>query len=173
MHVQAYDAVRRLIQGISLEGVAVVEAGSYQVNGSVRPLFADAAEYLGIDIREGPGVDRVMDAAKFDGKGHFDVFVSTEVLEHTPEPANIIDAAWKSLRPGGALIITAAADPRQPHGVDGGSVTMGEYYQNIAPNELQAWLTDRGWEAIELQHDIVQGDVYCKAIKPLKKSAAK
>ena len=37
---------------------SVLECGSYNVNGSVRGLFA-AREYVGLDWRPGPGVDVV------------------------------------------------------------------------------------------------------------------
>jgi len=40
----------------------VLEVGSYDVNGSVRPLFKNRQRfpsYTGIDMREGPGVDMV------------------------------------------------------------------------------------------------------------------
>ena len=37
---------------------SVLECGSYNVNGSVRDLFA-VREYIGLDWRPGPGVDVV------------------------------------------------------------------------------------------------------------------
>jgi len=66
----------------------VLEVGSYNVNGSVRELFADRERfptYLGIDIRPGPGVDMVDSAATLRrGPRSFGIIVSTEMLEHDP-----------------------------------------------------------------------------------------
>jgi hypothetical protein len=39
-------------------GVSVLEVGSLNINGTVRDFF-DAKEYVGVDLIEGPGVDRV------------------------------------------------------------------------------------------------------------------
>lgn len=38
----------------------VLELGSLNVNGTARPAFWNAEEYVGIDMREGPAVDYVM-----------------------------------------------------------------------------------------------------------------
>ena len=44
----------------------VLEIGSLDINGSVRPMFKPfQLTYTGIDMQEGPGVDIVVDAAKF------------------------------------------------------------------------------------------------------------
>jgi hypothetical protein len=42
-----------------IEGARVLEMGSYNVNGSVRDMFALAGRYVGVDLVEGPGVDLV------------------------------------------------------------------------------------------------------------------
>ena len=37
-------------------GTRVLEVGSLDINGSVRPIFTDC-EYVGLDLGPGPGVD--------------------------------------------------------------------------------------------------------------------
>lgn len=82
-----------------------VEVGSLDVNGSVRSLFA--GPYVGVDMREGPGVDIVgtADALPFDDAS-FDVVVSTEMLEHDPAPWLSLAEMRRVLRPGGHLLLT-------------------------------------------------------------------
>jgi len=161
MHRQAYEFVQRVMRDVDPAGLRVLEFGSYNVNGTVRPLFPGAAEYVGVDLRAGPGVDVVADAATVDGLEDFDVLVCCEVLEHTPDPAALITAAWRSLKPGGALILTAAGPGRAPHGVNGGPVGR-EHYANISPDQLGAWLSD--WDAL-IKQDERAGDVYAVARK--------
>lgn len=163
MHPQAYGFVRRIARGLDLSQSRVLEFGSYNVNGSIRALFQDAAEYIGIDIRHGPDVDVVADAATICGLGEFDVVVSCEVLEHTEDPEGIIAAAYRSLKPGGIFIVTAAGPDRAPHGVMGGGVG-GEHYENIEPGQLSLWLHD--WERVTVTEDRGAGDVYAMAYRP-------
>jgi len=128
----------------------------------VRRLFQDAPEYIGVDIRLGPDVDIVADAATICGLGEFDVVVSCEVLEHTEEPEGIIAAAYRSLRSGGLLILTAAGPGRAPHGVMGNEVG-DEHYANIEPDQLDLWLYD--WEQVTITEDRGAGDVYAVAYR--------
>ena len=163
MHPQAYSFVRRVVRELNLSRARILEFGSYNVNGSVRRLFQNAPEYIGVDIRPGPDVDVVADAAAIDGLGEFDIVVSCEVLEHTEEPECIIDAAYRSLKPGGLLILTAAGPDREPHGCMGNAVG-DEYYANIEADQLDLWLHD--WERVVITEDRDAGDVYAVAHRP-------
>src|SRR5215475_3650995 len=65
---------------------SVLEVGSFDVNGNPRHHFADKERfqsYIGIDMREGPCVDRVMNTQQMEfPDAHFDVIVDAERLEH-------------------------------------------------------------------------------------------
>lgn len=117
----------------------VLEVGSYNVNGSVRGIFPDAKTYLGIDVRPGPGVDRVHDLSKDDLGERFDTIVCCEVLEHCARWRELIAAMRRHLEPGGRLLITCGGPGRKPHGVDGGAVG-DEYYANVSVTVLGAEL---------------------------------
>lgn len=163
MHPEAFAYVATKVRELG-PFADVVEFGSRDINGSVRSLFPLAA-YLGIDIEPGPGVDFVANAARYRTAVGHDCVVCLETLEHTAEAQQIIGAAWEVLRSNGALIVTMACDPRAPHSAsDGGLVQPGEYYRNVDPDELAAWLADFKDVDIEVHTD--RGDLYAVARKP-------
>ena len=88
----------------------VLEVGSYDVNGSVRPLFKNLhrfPSYLGVDMREGPGVDQVCMASELPFPDEsFEVVVTTEMLEHDARFWVSVQEFNRVLTPGGHLIIT-------------------------------------------------------------------
>lgn len=162
-----HEAARRYIQQAvenyvgRTEGLSVLEFGSYNVNGTVRDHFC-GSDFLGIDTRDGPGVDLVCDASEFDGDGQYDVVVSAETLEHAERPKEIIERAWDALKPGGLLILTAAAPERAPHNGNGDPLQPGEeHYAGIHPDDLGKWL--KGWNVVDQTHSPGDGDVYAVA----------
>jgi len=163
MHAEAWNYLLGESKKLP-EGLKVVEFGSHDVNGSPRPLFANCAEYVGVDMWAGNGVDWVGKAQDFDGKGKFDVVITAEAMEHDPDAQGQIESAWRALKPGGVLILTAAAEPRAPHRCSGSLGDMGgEHYANIDPATLREWLAD--WSDVEVLHDRAHGDVYAHAVK--------
>ena len=85
----------------------VLEVGSYDVNGSVRSLIEPyAVEYVGCDIREGPGVDVVCDAAEADRLGSFNLVVSTEMLEHAEDWREALRGMVRATKLGGNILLT-------------------------------------------------------------------
>lgn len=88
-------------------GGTVLEVGSLDVNGSLRPLFP-RARYVGVDMRQGPGVDnRCLAGALPFGTGAFDVVVCTEMLEHDPSPWRSLPEMARVLRGGGHMLLSA------------------------------------------------------------------
>lgn len=89
MHPSVAEWVPRVLTPKVVKGKRVLEVGSYNVNGSVRPsIEPHAKKYIGVDATAGPSVDEVVDAAdlvKTFGAGSFDVVVSCEMLEHAEE----------------------------------------------------------------------------------------
>lgn len=94
-----------------VQGKRVLEVGSMDVNGSLRPHIEslDPSYYVGIDIAIGVGVDRVLNARDIldaYGSKRWDLVVSTEMLEHCPEWDEAVYQMKESLDDGGWLLIT-------------------------------------------------------------------
>lgn len=93
-----------------IKGKRVIEVGSYDVNGSLRYIveLLKPAEYIGVDIVKGPGVDMICSAEnlvqKF-GKESFDVVMSTCALEHIRNWKEAISDIKNICKPDGIILI--------------------------------------------------------------------
>lgn len=150
-----------------------VDFGGANVNGSVRdqlPLVV----WWGLDIEPAPGVDIVADAATWrlsdlprgiDVFVGFDIVIATELFEHAERWREIIATMALALRKGGSetLIATCASTGRPPHGARGEwGVPEGQYYGNVAPEDLRAVL-DTWFEEVYVEYNPNPGDAYCWA----------
>jgi SAM-dependent methyltransferase len=102
-------------------GKEVLEVGSLDVNGSIRPSVEalGPARYVGVDMASGPRVDEVVDAARLVehfGPATFDVVVTTEMLEHIRDWERVVRNLKGVLRPGGALVVTTRSIGFPYHG---------------------------------------------------------
>ena len=160
MHTAARNFVRSVARFATGR---VAEIGSRNVNGSVRYLI-DARRYVGVDLREGPGVDIVADGATWDGDGYkYDAVVCCEVLEHSGSQPELCRNIMALLVPGGIAIITAATPDRQPHsGIDGGPLQDGEDYRGVTADDLRRWLDGCAAVMIDTR---THGDIYALVMK--------
>lgn len=104
-----------------VRGKRVLDVGACDFNGSIRPLLESygVAEYIGIDVINGPCVDKVMDvndAGAVFGPERFDVIVCMEMMEHTPDWRRSLSAIKGVCKPGGLIIITTPALGHPYHG---------------------------------------------------------
>lgn len=162
MHHAAYDWVRQQVAAHGPFTGTVVEFGSHDINGGVRDLFDQAAEYIGVDSQAGPGVDVVADAVRYAHDHRVGLrngrevaaccVVSTEVFEHTRKWKQMVEAAWQLLQVGGVFICTAAGPGRAPHSMySEGAMRDGEWYENIDPDALL--------QVMDFHFDLVTVDV--------------
>ena len=121
MNLNCVRFIMTSLKSEEVHGKRVLEVGSLDVNGSVRPFveLLNPAEYLGADIIPGPGVDIVCDVkdiVKRFGPDSFDVVLSTEMLEHVRDWRWAIHAIKAVCKPGGAIVITTRSPGFPYHG---------------------------------------------------------
>ena len=142
----------------------ILEIGSLDINGSVRGIFDSfAASYTGLDVVAGPGVDIVADGATYSLPEAYDVIVTAETFEHTPDWKKIILRSIENLRPGGIFIATMAGEGRPPHSaLDEKPIREWEHYSNIGWWELNQTL-----KSLFTNHEvnILNTDLRCWAVK--------
>ncbi|MCW2766595.1 MAG: hypothetical protein JWO11_2554 [Nocardioides sp.] len=144
-----------------LGGASVLEIGAYDVNGSVRHIFAAAGSYTGVDLVEGPGVDVVSyghRVAFLDGA--YDVTLSGECFEHDLHWRDTFANMVRGTRPGGLVVFTCASVGRPEHGTQrtkpqdspGTQSEDLDYYRNLTRGDfeeslpLEEWFSDfRFW----------------------------
>lgn len=147
MHPSILEWVRARLLAHQITPGVVLEVGSMDVNESVRTVFPDSCGYIGIDFREGPRVDRVMNAHAlefFDSS--FDVVISTEMIEHDDEFWISIREMGRVLRSNGWLILTARGNGFMPHGYP-------DDFWRFTPSAFPKLLLMAGCEVIEVCED--------------------
>jgi SAM-dependent methyltransferase len=158
MHASALSFAQRHLQDASPKGV--VEFGSRNVNGSIREWVHHSFAYTGVDIKPGPDVDVVMDAAEYLADP-VDLVICMETLEHAPNWADIVHAASRNLNPGGWFLMTCASTGRAPHSAkDGGPLRSGEYYENVSPVSFEKAALAAGLRTVALEYKARLGDLY-------------
>ncbi len=96
---------------LPVEGT-IYEFGALQVAGQegfadMRPLFP-GKKYVGTDMREGPGVDRVLDLHRIDVPSEsVGAVLCLDTLEHVEYPHTALEEIHRILRPGGIAVISS------------------------------------------------------------------
>lgn len=130
-----FNWVQHIVIENRLADLVTLEVGSYDVNGSVRPLFSDC---FGVDERDGPGVDLVADGCHlpFDDAA-YQVAVSTETLEHVKRPWLFVSELARVIGRGGWVILTTCDYDFGRHDFPGD-------YWRFSPLGLSFLFTDAG-----------------------------
>jgi hypothetical protein len=151
------------LQSWEIRDKDILEVGSLNVNGTVRPLVEarKPASYIGIDIVDGVGVDRVIDAADLIatfGLNSFDVVISTEMLEHAQDWRAALTNMVGVLRPEGTIVLTTRSQGATYH-------NPPDYWRYTPQFFIDAF-TGMGLEPIAVLSDPDLPGVFAKAIKP-------
>lgn len=108
MHPASYQTMEQELRKITKKKARVLDVGSRDVNGTYRPIVEDIMgwTYIGIDIEDGPNVDKIVDPYEFNfHDSTFDVVISGSTMEHVRAPWIWIKELVRVLKPGGTLII--------------------------------------------------------------------
>jgi SAM-dependent methyltransferase len=116
----------------------VLEVGSYNVNGALRDTL-DVT--IGIDMRDGPGVDIVVSACKLVaqfGVESFDCVVSADALEHIEDWKTAMEQMWSVLKSNGVLLLTMANLDKGRHAYpdDYWRFPMADFKRLFGANEI-------------------------------------
>lgn len=145
-------------------GRRVLEVGSYDVNGSVRPMVEahGPVSYVGVDQTPGPRVDQVVPAGQLAGvfgAAAFDVVLSTEMLEHVADWQAAVAGMCEVLAPGGLLMFTTRSPgfPYHPFPVDCWRYTV---------DCVRGMMLAAGFRPVEVVDDPQAPGVFVRAWKP-------
>lgn len=144
-------------------GKDILEVGSYDVNGTLRPLIESwgPREYIGADIIHGPGVDIVCAAENivdyFKDK-KFDVVISTEMLEHVRDWQKTISNLKNICKPGGVLLLTTRSFGFAYH-------AYPHDYWRYEKKDMENIFADMN--IIDIQEDVMAPGIFLKIKKPL------
>jgi SAM-dependent methyltransferase len=136
--------------------VMILDVGSLDVNGSLRPYAQEEFGYIGVDQVDGPGVNQVLeDPHKLPfPDGFFDLVVSTSCLEHDPMFWLTFAEMARVVKPGGFVYISAPSNgPYHGHPGD-----CWRFYAD-APKALADWAKHCG-HTIELVETFMMPPIY-------------
>jgi SAM-dependent methyltransferase len=149
MHASAYEHSRKFVERYLLprasQGLEVLEVGSLDVNGSVRDFAPEGANWVGIDLEAGPGVDIVVDiplSIPFPDN-HFDFAIASSVFEHDSFFWSTLQEMARVVKSDGYIFITAPSNGvvhRYPF-------DSYRFYPD-AGNSFVSWLVSQGHNAV-------------------------
>jgi tetratricopeptide (TPR) repeat protein len=151
---------------------AVLEVGSYDVNGSIREFF-DHCEYIGLDLMPGPGVDVVSSGHEYNTYKRFDTVMSCECFEHNPYYFETFENMVSTTCGGGLVVFTCATEGRPEHGTtrtspesSPGTVSTGwEYYKNLTEKDFSAFQFRKNFAGYRFMANPGSQDLYFVGVK--------
>lgn len=149
MHDTAYETGKKFFELYWKPSFKkILDLGSQNINGTLRDFCPEGAEYLGIDMSEGEGVDFVLsDPYQFPFENEsFDVIVSSSCFEHTTFFWVTFIECIRVLKREGFLYINAPSNGvYHPYPTD-----CWRFYPDAAW-ALAEWSQKNGYDAVSLE----------------------
>jgi len=148
-------------------GKKVLEVGSLNINGSIRPFF-EQCTYVGVDLGEGADVDVVArgEDLTYDD-GDFDVVASCECFEHNPEWVATLENMIRMA--SGLVFFSCATTGRKEHGTRRTSPwdapLCGDYYRNLTEEDVRQEIDLSVFKRYEFSTNSDCHDLYFWGIK--------
>lgn len=139
--------ISNMNQEYNIKPVRVLDIGSWDYNGNPRHLFPDS-KYIGIDIKDGPNVDEVVDAYDLYPHfkaNHFDAVLCLHLFEHLKYIHYVLEEIDVVLiQPGGYLYVAmpTLGYPKHEYPKD---------YWRITEDTMREVIMD-GYEILSLEH---------------------
>lgn len=104
----------------NIKNKTVLDVGSYDVNGTLKPIFSLAKKYIGLDQISGPNVDLVGSSHSIPiNDNSIDIVVSSSCFEHDTMFWITFNEMCRVLKADGLLYINAPSNgPYHAHPVD-------------------------------------------------------
>jgi hypothetical protein len=148
-------------------GKKVLEVGSLNINGSIRPFF-EQCTYVGVDLGEGADVDVVArgEDLTYDD-GDFDVVASCECFEHNPEWVATLENMIRMA--SGLVLFSCATTGRKEHGTrrisPWDAPFCGDYYRNLTEEDVRQEIDLSVFKRYEFSTNSDCHDLYFWGIK--------
>ena len=148
-------------------GEYVLEIGSLNINGSIRPFF-EKCTYVGVDLGEGADVDVVARGEDLTYEdGAFDVVASCECFEHNPEWVATLKNMIRMA--SGLVFFSCATTGRKEHGTRRTSPQdapfCGDFYANLTEEDVRREIDLSVFKRYEFSTNSDCHDLYFWGIK--------
>lgn len=156
---------RKVLNEQDIKGKDVIEIGSWNGNGSIRPdiMKFNPSSYIGIDIMpQDIYVDVVcsaLDCLNRFGPNSFDLVVSEEMLEHVFDWRTVINNMKSLCRTNGIILLTARSIGYPYHGEKD---WFGDYWR-FQKEDMENIFSD--FNIINLEYESGNGGIFIKCQK--------
>ena len=123
MHPAAYKNAEKFYEKYckdNIESKTVLDVGSFDVNGTMKPIFKNCRTYVGLDQSEGKNVDIVSSSHSMPFVDEsFDIIISSSCFEHDPMFWVTFQEMCRIIKTDGYIYIQApSSGPYHAHPVD-------------------------------------------------------
>ena len=123
MHPSAYKNAQQFYNKYcadNIESKIILDVGSYDVNGTMKPIFSKSKQYIGLDQCSGPNVDIISISHNIClNSDSIDIIISSSCFEHDPMFWLTFQEMCRLIKNNGYIYICAPSiGPYHAHPID-------------------------------------------------------